>query len=75
VVQSSPIIVQVVGPASDELTLGDVILQALGLTGAIAGTAIVLGVLLGCAFIYYRFRKPHNHFNGETSDELSLKLT
>ena len=74
-VQSSPILVQVVGPASDELTLGDVILQALGLTGAIAGTAIVLGVLLGCAFINYRCRKPHNHFNGETSDELSLKLT
>lgn len=74
-VQSSPILVRVVGPASEELTLGDVILSALGLTGAIAGTAIVLGIVLGCLFILYRFRRPHNHFNGETSDELSLRLT
>ena len=46
-------------------------------SGRISAIVIVavLHALLGCAFIYYRFRKPHNHFNGETSDELSLKLT
>ncbi|HEX7088219.1 MAG TPA: hypothetical protein VF198_17805 [Vicinamibacterales bacterium] len=74
-VQSSPILVRVVGPATDELTLGDVILGALGLTGAIAATAMVLGIVLGFLFILYRFRRPRNHFNGETSDELSLRLT
>ncbi len=54
--------------------MGDVVLQALGLTGAIASTAVVLGVVLGLLFIVYRRRHPHNHFNGESSDELSLKL-
>ena len=71
---SSPILVRVVGPATDELSLGDVILGALGLTGAITLTAVVLGIILGGMFILYRRRHPHNHFNGETSDELSLKL-
>ena len=71
---SSPILVRVVGPDSDALTLGDVLLNALGLTGAIVGTALVLGVILGGLFILYRRHHPHNHFNGESSDELSLKL-
>jgi hypothetical protein len=74
VAPASPILVRVVGPATDELTLGDVVLQALGLTGAIASKAVVLGVVLGVLFILYRRRNPHNHFNGESSDELSLKL-
>ena len=74
VAPSSPILVRVVGPATDELSLGDVILGALGLTGAITAAAVVLGIVLGGMFILYRRRHPHNHFNGETSDELSLKL-
>jgi ABC-type amino acid transport system permease subunit len=73
-VPSSPILVRVVGPATDELSLGDVILGALGLTGAIALAAVALGLVLGGMFILYRRSHPHNHFNGETSDELSLKL-
>ena len=71
---SSPILVRVVGPATDELTLGDVIIGALGLTGAITLGALILGVILGALFILYRRRHPHNHFNGESSDELSLHL-
>jgi hypothetical protein len=71
---SSPILVRVVGPDSDALTLGDVLLNALGLTGAIVVTALAFGVVLGALFILYRRYNPHNHFNGETSDELSMKL-
>jgi hypothetical protein len=71
---SSPILVRVVGPATDEMTLADVIIGALGLTGAITLGALVLGVILGGLFILYRRRHPHNHFNGESSDELSLHL-
>jgi hypothetical protein len=71
---SSPILVRVVGPESDSLTLGDVLLNALGLTGAIVVAALIAGLVLGGLFILYRRRNPHNHFNGETSDELSLKL-
>ncbi len=71
---TSPILVRVVGPATEEVTLGDVLINALGLTGAITVTAMVLGIVLGGLFILYRRRHPHNHFNGETSDEMSLKL-
>jgi hypothetical protein len=71
---SSPIIVRVIGPPTDAVTLGDVILQALGLTGVITLAALVFGVLLGGAFIYLRTHRPDNAFNGETSDELSLRL-
>lgn len=71
---TSPILVRVIGPPSEELTLGDVILGALGLTGAITVAAMVLGIVLGVLFILYRRRHPHNPFNGETSDEMSLKL-
>lgn len=71
---TSPILVRVVGPATEEVTLGDVLLNALGLTGAITVAALVLGIVLGGLFILYRRRHPHNHFNGETSDEMSLKL-
>lgn len=71
---TSPILVRVVGPATDELTLGDVVLNAMGLTGAITLGALLLGIVLGGLFILYRRRHPHNHFNGESSDELSMKL-
>jgi hypothetical protein len=74
VAPTSPILVRVVGPATEEVTLGDVLINALGLTGAITVTAMVLGIVLGGLFILYRRRHPHNHFNGETSDEMSLKL-
>jgi hypothetical protein len=74
VAPTSPILVRVVGPATEEVTLGDVLINALGLTGAITVSAMVLGIVLGGLFILYRRRHPHNHFNGETSDELSLKL-
>ena len=71
---TSPILVRVIGPATEEVTLGDVLINALGLTGAITVSAMVLGIVLGGLFILYRRRNPHNQFNGETSDEMSLKL-
>lgn len=71
---SSPIIVRVIGPPSDSVSLGDVILQAVGLTGVITLIALVFGAILGGAFIYLRTHRPDNAFNGETADELSLRL-
>lgn len=71
---TSPILVRIIGPPSEALTLGDVLVGALGLTGAITVVAMVLGIVLGGVFILYRRSHPHNHFNGESSDEMSLKL-
>jgi hypothetical protein len=66
--------VRVVGPSTDSVTLGDVIFQALGLTGVITVIALAFGLLLGGVFIYLRTHRPANAFNGETADELSLHL-
>ena len=71
---SSPIIVQVIGPPTESVTLGDVILQAMGLTGVITLIALVFGLLLGGVFIYLRSHRPDNAFNGETANDLSLHL-
>jgi hypothetical protein len=71
---SSPIIVRVIGPPTESVTLGDVILQAVGLTGVITLIALLFGLLLGGVFIYLRSHRPDNAFNGETANELSLHL-
>jgi hypothetical protein len=71
---ASPIIVRVIGPPTDSVTLGDIIMQALGLTGMITLVAIVCGFVLGGLFIALRKRHPENAFNGESSEELSLRL-
>jgi hypothetical protein len=71
---SSPIIVRVIGPPTEPVTLGDVILQAIGLTGVITLVAFVSGLILGGVFIYLRSHRPDNAFNGESADELSLRL-
>jgi hypothetical protein len=71
---SSPIIVRVIGPPTESVTLGDVILQAIGLTGVITLIALVFGLLLGGVFIYLRSHRPDNAFNGETANDLSLRL-
>ena len=69
---ASPIIVRVIGPATDTETLGDILLRAIGLTGVITLAALLFGIVLGGLFILMRIRSPRNAFNGETSGELSL---
>jgi hypothetical protein len=72
---SSPIIVRVVGPPTESATLGDVILQALGIAGVLTLIAVVFGLVLGGLLILMRNRRPRNTFNGENGNELSLHLT
>jgi hypothetical protein len=69
---ASPIIVRVIGPATDAETLGDILLRAMGLTGVITLIALLFGLVLGGIFILVRIRNPRNAFNGETSGEMSL---
>ena len=71
----SPIIVRVVGPPTESATLGDVILQALGIAGVLTLIAVVFGLVLGGLFILMRIRRPLNAVNGDHTDELSLHLT
>lgn len=71
---ASPIIVRVIGPPTDAVTLGDVILRALGLTGVMTLVAVLLGLVLGGFLIGMRARRPAA-VNGGTGDDLSLHLS
>jgi hypothetical protein len=52
----SPIIVKIIEPPGDPTGLADVLLGALGITGALAVGALVLGVLLGGLMFWLRRR-------------------
>jgi hypothetical protein len=57
-VQSSPIIVRLIDPPRDPTGLADVLIRALGLTGALTLTAVTLGVLLAGVMFFLRRHNP-----------------
>jgi hypothetical protein len=56
--QQKPIVVEVVKqpPVTPEITMGEVILSAVGLTGAIMLAAILTGLLVGAVIVYRKRR-------------------
>jgi hypothetical protein len=56
--QQAPIVVDVIKqpPVAKEITMGDVVLGAVGLTGVIMLLALTVGLLAGAVFIYLRRR-------------------
>ena len=56
--QQNPIVVDVVRqpPVAPEITMGDVVIAAVGLTGVIMILALVAGLLVGGAFIWLKRR-------------------
>jgi hypothetical protein len=56
--QSQPIIVRLVDPKTDPTGLADVIIGALGLSGALALLALALGVVMAGVLFYVRSRRP-----------------
>jgi hypothetical protein len=53
-----PIIVKLIEPNNDPLGLADVVIGALGLSGALAVCAILLGVILAGVLFLVRSRHP-----------------
>ena len=53
-----PIIVKLIEPDNDPIGLADVVIGALGLSGAMAVCAILLGVLLAGVLFFVRSRHP-----------------
>ncbi len=71
---TSPIVVRVIEQPAPGTTLADVVLQAVGLTGALLLGAALLGLALGGLFILFRILRPQNSFNGDTSEDYRLNL-
>ena len=73
---SSPIIVRVVDPDAKNEAMGfaEVLLRALGLTGAIIVAALVLGVLIGGGLIGWRVLRARLSRH-ETPDIYELSIT
>lgn len=58
---SSPIIVKVITPPHDPTGISDVIIGAIGLTGAIVVLAVVLGLVMAGLLFWFRHRNPLSH--------------
>jgi hypothetical protein len=71
---SAPIIVRVV-EQNEIMGLGDVLLDALGLTGALAIGAVLFGLLLAVVFIGYRKLRTHLEPDDEVPQTQPLGLT
>jgi hypothetical protein len=73
--QVAPTIVRIIKePATKELTVVDLILSGLGLTGLILVIAVVIGGLLGALFIWFKSVRPMNPLNGQASQMHGLHL-
>jgi multisubunit Na+/H+ antiporter MnhC subunit len=68
----SPIIIRSVGQPTPEVSLLDVLVQAMGLVGVLVLTAVVLGLALGGIFILVKKRREAT---GEDEGNYGFKLT
>jgi hypothetical protein len=74
--QVSPTIVRIVpGPPTKEISVVDLIVSGLGLTGLILVCALLVGGLLGGLFIWFKTIRPQNALNGQASQTHGLHLT
>ncbi len=69
----TPIIIKVVPPATPEVTVVDIVLNSLGLTGAILIGSLLLGGMLGLLFIWIS-RRRRERGNEKDSDAVELRL-
>ncbi len=74
--QVSPTIVKIVpGPPTKEISVVDLIVSGLGLTGLILLFALLVGGVLGGLFIWFKNFRPQNPLNGQASQTHGLRLT
>jgi hypothetical protein len=60
--------------AAKELGIGDVIIQALGLTGGLLVASLILGLAVGGFIIWLRKRQARTRREGEAGDQIRLRL-
>ncbi len=62
-------------PPTREISVVDLILGGLGLTGLILLCALLVGAGLGALFIWFKSVRPMNPLNGQASQTHGLHLT
>ena len=71
----TPIIIKVVSDPTPQVTVGDVLVDALGLTGVIVAGSFVLGGVVGILLIAYSRWKVARSADGGPTDHTSLDLS
>lgn len=71
----TPVIVKVVSDPTPQVTVVDVLVGALGLTGVIVAGSFVLGGVVGLLLIAYSRRRTARAGDAGTSDHTSLGLS
>jgi hypothetical protein len=71
----TPIIVKVVSDPTPQVTVVDVLVDALGLTGVIVAGSFVLGGIVGLLLIAYSRRKIARSEGGASTEHTSLDLS
>lgn len=67
----TPTLVEVVAPPTQNVSVADVILDSLSLTGVITAGAILAGLAFGAALIYFRRRGEETDAGQDTRLNLS----
>ena len=70
----TPLIVELTEPATEEITVADVLVGAFSFTGVLIVVAVVLAVLFAGSLIGLRRLRPANSGNGGNAGGTSLGL-
>ena len=71
----TPVIVKVVADPTPQVTVVDVLVDALGLTGVIVAASFLLGGVVGIALIAFKRWRAARSGDAETTDHTSLDLS
>ncbi len=71
----TPVIIKVVPPATPEVTVVDILLDSLGLTGAIMIGSLLVGGLLGLVFIWLSRRRARRGTDDDREAAIQLNLS
>ncbi len=70
----TPLIVELTEPATEEITVADILIGAFSFTGVIVLVALVLALLFAGSLIALRRLRPANSPNGDGATSLDLHL-
>jgi len=70
----TPLIVELAEPATEEVSIGDVLAGVFSITGVVVLVAVGLAVLFAGALILLRRLRPSNPLNGDETNRTKLGL-